>query len=149
MPPLSYTRGPDVPLLDVTISQALSIAASRFPDREALVVCHQSARRTWAELDAEVTRVARGLAGLGLQPGDRAGIWASNCVEWILLQYGAARAGVVLVNVNPAYRSHELRYVLRKSRIRALFLARAATRAPTIGRFLRNRAMASRSRWST
>jgi fatty-acyl-CoA synthase len=100
----------------------LAAAAARFPDREALVVCHQSARLTWSALDREATRTARGLAGLGLRPGDRAGIWASNCLEWVLLQYAAARAGMVLVNVNPAYRSHELRYVLDKSRIRALFL---------------------------
>ena len=86
-------------------------------------------RLTWSELDREATRVARGLAGLGLAPGDRAGIWASNCIEWILMQYAAARAGVVLVNVNPAYRSHELRYVLQKSRIRALFLREHDARA--------------------
>ena len=129
MVPLSYTRGPDVPLLDVTISQALASAAARFPDREALIVCHQSARFTWAELDREATRTARGLAGLGLRPGDRAGIWASNCVEWVLLQYAAARTGVVLVNVNPAYRARELRYVLHKSRIRALFLREHDARA--------------------
>ena len=73
--------------------------------------------------------MARGLSGLGLAPGDRAGIWASNCLEWVLMQYGAARAGVVLVNVNPAYRSHELRYVLQKSRIRALFLREHDSRA--------------------
>ncbi|HMC59356.1 MAG TPA: AMP-binding protein, partial [Candidatus Solibacter sp.] len=129
MVPLSYTRGPDVPLLDVTISQALASAAARFPDREALIVCHQSARFTWAELDREATRTARGLAGLGLRPGDRAGIWASNWVEWVLLQYAAARTGVVLVNVNPAYRARELRYVLHKSRIRALFLREHDARA--------------------
>jgi fatty-acyl-CoA synthase len=79
-------------------------------------------RLTWGALAAEVERTARGLAGLGLQPGDRAGVWASNCVEWILLHLACARAGIVLVNVNPAYRSHELRYVLAKSRIRAIFL---------------------------
>jgi fatty-acyl-CoA synthase len=118
-----------VPLLELTISQALAATASRFPDRDALVVRHQSVRLTWAELDREATRVANGLAGLGLQAGDRAGIWASNCVEWVLLQYGAARASVVLVNVNPAYRSHELSYVLRKSRIRALFLRESDARA--------------------
>jgi fatty-acyl-CoA synthase len=118
----SYTCGAGAPLLEKTISQALRDAAAKFPDREALIVRHQDARLTWCELDAEVTRTARGLAGLGLRPGDRAGIWASNCLEWVLLQYATARAGVVLVNVNPAYRSHELRYVLRKSRIRALFL---------------------------
>ena len=98
---LSYLRGADVPLLDLTLSQALAETARKFPDREALVVCQEGVRLTWSELDREVTRVARGLAGLGLRPGDRAGIWASNCVEWVLLQYAAARAGVVLVNVNP------------------------------------------------
>jgi fatty-acyl-CoA synthase len=118
-----------VPLLEKTISQAVSDVAARFPDREALVVCHQNIRLTWRELDREVTRTARGLAGLGLRPGDRAGIWASNCVEWILLQHAASRAGVVLVNVNPAYRSHELRYVLKKSHIRALFLREKDSRA--------------------
>ena len=102
--------------------EALAHTAARFGAREALIVSHQGVRLTWGELDREVTRTARGLAGLGLAPGDRAGIWASNCVEWVLLQYAAARAGVVLVNVNPAYRSHELRYVLRKSNMRALFL---------------------------
>jgi len=126
---MSYLCGPAVPLLDLTISQALASAAGRFPDRDALIVRHQSVRLTWRDLDREATRTARGLAGLGLRPGDRAGIWASNCVEWVLLQYGAARAGVVLVNVNPAYRSHELRYVLHKSCIRALFLPVHDTRA--------------------
>src|SRR4051794_3455251 len=126
---LSYTRGADVPLLEMTLSEALSRAAARFPDRDALVVCHQNVRLSWRELDAEVTRVARGLAGLGLEPGDRVGIWASNCVEWVLMQYATARAGLVLVNVNPAYRSHELRYVLQKSRIRALVLRAHDTRA--------------------
>ncbi len=126
---LSYLRGADVPLLNLTLSQALSETARKFPDREALVVCHEGVRLTWSELDREVTRVARALAGLGLGPGDRAGIWASNCREWVLLQYAAPRAGVILVNVNPAYRSHELRHVLAKSRIRALFLREKDSRA--------------------
>ncbi len=126
---LSYACGAVVPLLEKTISQALHDAAAKFPDRDALVVLHQNIRLKWRELDAEATRVARGLAGLGLRPGDRAGIWASNCAEWVLLQHAAARSGVVLVNVNPAYRSYELRYVLRKSRIRALFLHEKDARA--------------------
>lgn len=121
--------GAAVPLLEKTISQAVADTAARFPERDALVVCHQNVRLTWRELDREVTRTARGLAGLGLRPGDRAGIWASNCVEWILMQHAASRAGVVLVNVNPAYRSHELRYVLKKSHIRALFLREKDARA--------------------
>ena len=125
----SYGRGAAEPLIEKTIFQALSETAERFPDREALVVCHQNVRLTWKELRDRAERTARGLAGLGLVPGDRAGIWSSNCVEWILLQHAASRAGVVLVNVNPAYRSHELRYVLAKSNIRALFLPKRDTRA--------------------
>src|SRR5689334_16183127 len=126
---LSYIRGADAPLLEKTIFQALAETAARFPDREALVVSHQRQRLTWSELLAAAERTARGLTGLGLQPGDRAGIWATNCVEWVLLQHAAARAGVVLVNVNPAYRSHELAYVLAKSGIRALFLRASDGRA--------------------
>jgi fatty-acyl-CoA synthase len=125
----SYLRGASVPLLNLTLSQALAETARKFPDGEALVVCHEGVRFTWSELDREVTRVARGLAGLGLRPGHRAGIWASNCFEWVLLQYAGPRAGVILVNVNPAYRSHELRYVLAKSHIRALFLREKDSRA--------------------
>ena len=125
----SYIRGAELPLIEKTLSQALADTAGKFPEREALIVSQQNVRYTWAELDREATRVARGLAGLGLGPDDRAGIWASNCVEWVLLQYAAARAGVVLVNVNPAYRSHELRYVLHKSRMRALFLRGRDARA--------------------
>jgi fatty-acyl-CoA synthase len=119
---LSYSRGADAPLIEKTISQVLAGNAQRWPDRDALIARHQNVRLTWSELDREATRTARGLAGLGLRPGDRAGIWAANYAEWVLLLYGAALAGVTLVSVNPAYRSHELRYVLRHSKIRALFL---------------------------
>ncbi|HZS51930.1 MAG TPA: AMP-binding protein [Bryobacterales bacterium] len=126
---LSYTRGPEIPLLDKTIDQAFRDSAARFPDREALVVPHQRARLVYRELEAQVERTARGLAGLGLRPGDRAGVWATNCVEWVLLQLACARAGLVLVNVNPAYRSRELGYVLRKSGMRALFLHEKDPRA--------------------
>jgi fatty-acyl-CoA synthase len=113
----------------MTLSGALRGAAERLPERDALIVCHQNVQYTWRELDGEVTRVARGLAGLGLQSGDRIGIWASNCVEWVLMQYATARMGVILVNVNPAYRSHELRHVLKRSRIRALVLRAQDSRA--------------------
>jgi fatty-acyl-CoA synthase len=118
-----------VPLLQHTISEQLSLTARKFPDRQALVVSHQHVHLTWSELDREVTRTARGLAGLGLRPGDRLGVWASNCVEWVLLLYASARAGVIQVNVNPAYRSHDLRYVMRKSNILALFLREKDARA--------------------
>ena len=129
MESLSYARGADAPLLEKTISQALRDRAKEHPDHDALIVRHQKARFTWGELDRQVTQVARGLAGLGLRPRDRVGIWASNCMEWVLVQHAAARAGVALVNVNPAYRSHELRYVLKKSRIRVLFLHERDARA--------------------
>jgi fatty-acyl-CoA synthase len=129
MPEASYSQGPAAPLVDLTLSEALSRTASRFPDREALVSRHQNLRYTWRELDAEVSRVARGLAGLGLRPQDRVGIWSANCAEWFLLQYACARAGFVLVNVNPAYRSHDLRFVLRKSGMRALFLQESDARS--------------------
>lgn len=126
---LSYARGPQAPLLEVTIDEALKRTVERYAQREALIVRRQNVRLTWSQLDREVEKTARGLAGLGLNPGDRIGVWSANCLEWILLQYGAARAGLVLVNVNPAYRSHELRYVLQKSRIRAIFLHEKDARA--------------------
>ena len=122
MPLPSYAKGPDVPLWDLTLGEILAQTAARFPDREALIVRHQNVRLTWREFDEAVTRVARGLAGLDLQPQDRVGIWSTNCVEWILLQYACARAGFVLVNVNPAYRSHDLAFVLGRSRMKAIFL---------------------------
>ena len=129
MPELSYAQGPQAPLWELTLAEALAQTAARYPDHEALVVVHQNLRLTWREFDAEVTRVARGLAGLGLKPADRVGIWSTNCAEWILLQYACARAGFVLVNVNPAYRSHELAYILRRSGMRALFLRDRDARA--------------------
>src|ERR687893_766599 len=83
--------------------------AARFPDREALVVPFQGVRLTYAELDAEVDRLARALMARGLEVGDRLGIWSPNNAEWVLVQYATARAGIILVNLNPAYRTHEVR----------------------------------------
>jgi len=119
---LSYVRGPAAALLDQTIHEALLETAGRFPDHDALIALHQNIRLSYRALVLEVERVARGLAGLGLRAPDRVGIWSTNCAEWVLLQLACARAGLVLVNVNPAYRSHELSFVLRKSRMKALFL---------------------------
>ncbi len=126
---LSYAKGPDRPLSPLTIGETLEAAAARYPDQLALVVRHQNVRLTWAELLKRTDQVARGLIGLGLMPQDRIGIWSTNCLEWILLQHAAARAGIVLINVNPAYRSHELAFVLRKSRMRAIFLQEKDARA--------------------
>ncbi|RYY43541.1 MAG: AMP-binding protein [Actinomycetales bacterium] len=90
------------------------------PDAEALVECATGRRWTYRELAADVEVVARGLASLGIEKGDRVGIWAPNCAEWTLVQYATARLGVVLVNVNPAYRAHELGYVVGQSGMRAI-----------------------------
>jgi len=119
---LSYSRGPAGILVRKTVGEAFLETAASAPDRVAVVDCYQSVRLTWAEYAKEALRTAAGLRGLGLEPGDRVGVWATNCVEWMLLQFGCALAGVVLVNVNPAYRSHELSYVLKKSGMKALFL---------------------------
>src|SRR5690348_17758213 len=96
--------------------------AARLPNHEALVVRHQNARLTYRQLQQRVEGVARGLTGIGLKAGDRIGVWASGCVEWVLLFLACARTGIVQVNVNPAYRSRDLGFVLRKSKIKALFL---------------------------
>lgn len=126
---LSYSRGPDAPLLEQTIHDTFARTAARFPDTLAIVVRHQNVRLTFRQLAEAVERVARGLAGLGLEAGDRVGIWSTSCLEWILLQLACARTGTVLVNVNPAYRAWELRYVLHKSRVRALFFWERDARA--------------------
>jgi fatty-acyl-CoA synthase len=119
---LSYARGPQRPLLEETIYTAFAKTVARHPDRDALIVPFQDLRLSFCALAAEVERVAGALIGLGLAPGDRFGVWATNCAEWLYLQIAAARAGLVLVNVNPAYRSVELAYVLRRSGMRAIFL---------------------------
>jgi fatty-acyl-CoA synthase len=118
----SYARGPLFPLTDHSAYHAFSQTVSHFAHHDALIVSHQKLRLSWHELADQVEKTARGLIGLGLRPGDRVGVWATNCAEWIYLQLGCARAGLVLVNVNPAYRALELAYVLKKSGIKALFL---------------------------
>jgi len=119
---LSYSRGDDVPLLNLTIGELLKRTASSFPDRLAVASRHQSRRMNWAELSQAADKVARGLWSLGIRRGDRVGLWSTNCIEWVMMHVGCARAGVSLVNVNPAYRSHELQYTLTRSRMKALFL---------------------------
>jgi fatty-acyl-CoA synthase len=119
---LSYTRGPDRPLLALTIGDLLDRTASRYPDRLAVASLHQDKRLTWSQLSLAADRVARGLWALGLRQGDRVGLWSTNCIEWVMMHMGCARAGVALVNVNPAYRSHELQFTLQRSQMKALFL---------------------------
>jgi len=121
----SYVSGPSSrPLLGDTIGEALRRAVERFGDREALVSVHQGLRYTYRQLWEETSAVARGLLVRGVKRGDRVGIWSPNRAEWAILQFAAARLGVVLVNVNPAYRTHELEYALQQSGISTLVLAR-------------------------
>ncbi len=123
----SYASGPsDTPLLGETIDANLCRAASRWPDREAVVDCARGVRLTYRDLDQEVDRVARGLLARGVARGDRVGIWAPNCVEWFLVQYATARIGAILVTINPAYRTHEVQFVLRQSAIKTLISAVSA-----------------------
>ncbi|WP_067168894.1 AMP-binding protein [Microtetraspora niveoalba] len=121
---LSYSSGTsDVPLLGETIGENLERTVARFGDREALVDVATGRRWTYAEFDAAVNEVALGLMARGVAKGDRVGIWAPNCAEWVLVQYATAKIGAILVNVNPAYRSHELAYVVRQSGMRLLVSA--------------------------
>jgi fatty-acyl-CoA synthase len=120
----SYTCGSgEQPLLYQTLGEAFDEAVARWGEREALVVRHQGVRWSYAELSERVDRVAAGLLELGLEPGDRIGIWSPNNAEWVLTQLGTAKAGLILVNINPAYRVAELEYALVKVGCRALVTA--------------------------
>jgi fatty-acyl-CoA synthase len=120
----SYASGVSTePLLGDTIAVNLRRTAARWPERDALVEAATGRRWTYAELVADVDAVARGLVTLGVGKGDRVGIWAPNVAEWVLVQYATARIGAVLVNINPAYRTHELAYVLRQAGVRTLVSA--------------------------
>jgi fatty-acyl-CoA synthase len=122
----SYAHGTSTtPLLGETIGENLRRTVARFPDREALVVRSQGFRATYRELWDHAGQVARGLLALGVSKGDRVGIWSPNRWEWVALQYGSARVGAILVNINPAYKTAELEYVLRQSGVSVLVLSRA------------------------
>jgi fatty-acyl-CoA synthase len=121
---VAYAHGvSDVPLLGETIGENFDATVAAHGDRLALVECATGRRYSYRELRAEVDRVARGLIAAGIERGDRVGIWAPNCVEWVLGQFATAKLGAILVNVNPAYRTHELRYVLNHSQVRMLIAA--------------------------
>lgn len=113
----------DLPWVDgLTIGQVLRETARRHPQNEAFVFCQLGLRRTWKQVDEEVDQIARSLLAIGLNPGDHFGIWATNVPQWVLLQLATARIGVVLVNVNPAYRANELAYALQQSDVRGIAL---------------------------
>jgi fatty-acyl-CoA synthase len=123
---LSYSHGTAAtPLLGETIGDNLRRIAAAHGASEALVDVPSGRRWTYAELDAATDAVALGLAEAGIGKGDRVGIWAPNCAEWVLTQYATAKIGVILVNINPAYRSHEVSYALRQSGVRMLVSAQS------------------------
>ena len=124
----SYTAGDaSVPLLNRTIGDDFETVVQRFPEREALVEAglpgHSPRRWTYRELNDDVDLLARALLAVGIGVGERVGIWSANCAEWTVLQYATAKIGAILVNVNPAYRTHELEFVARQNGMRMLVLA--------------------------
>ena len=120
----SYAHGASIkPLLGETLGVNFDLAAEKWGDNDALIVRHQGIRWTYNDLKKEVDAFAAGLLGLGLEPGDRIGIWSPNNSEWVVTQYATAKAGLILVNINPAYRVAELEYALNKVTCKALILA--------------------------
>ena len=117
------TGAVSTPLIDQTISHNLAATIAAHAEREALVVRHQGIRWTYRELGERVDELARALVARGFAKGDRIGIWAPNCAEWVLVQFATARIGVILVNINPAYRTHEVQYALHQSGCKGLFAA--------------------------
>ena len=117
----SYARGAtDVPLIEQTLGDFFDAIVARQPDHEALVSSHQGSRYSYRQLQLETNRLASALLGLGLAPGERVGIWSHNNAEWLLMQLATAQAGLILVNINPAYRTAEVEYALNKVACRAL-----------------------------
>src|ERR1700728_5466407 len=120
----SYVHGASsVPLIGETIGVHFDKAAERWSERDARAVRHQNIRLSYGELKNRVDAFAAGLLALGLSPGDRVGIWSPNNAEWAITQFATAKAGLILVNINPAYRLSELEYALNKVGCRALILA--------------------------
>ncbi len=121
---LSHLKGDTgFPLRKITIAQALDQAARRWGDQDALVVCHQNIRWSWSKLLVQAETLAKAFIELGLVPGDRIGIWSPNNCQWVTTQFATAKAGLILVNINPAYRLSELEFALNKVKCRALVTA--------------------------
>lgn len=118
-----FHRACSTPLLNDTLGGALDKAAECWPEREAVVVRDQGVRLNFSDLRSEVDQLAAGLIALGLNPGDRVGLWSPNRIEWVLTQYATAKAGLILVNINPGYRAAELEYALNKVECRALVMS--------------------------
>src|SRR6266566_7921281 len=122
----SYASGTsDIPLLGMTIGDQFDQTVERYPDKLAYVARHQHIRWTYREFQAQAHRCAKGLMQRGLRKGQRAGIWSPNRIEWVVTQFAAAKIGVILVSINPAYRLHELEYALTQSGCTALLIGPA------------------------
>jgi len=132
----SYSCGTSSsPLLGVTIGNMIDSVSAKYPDSEAIVSVHQNIRFTYREFINEVNRVARALMGLGVQKGDRVGVWAMNYAEWATLQFATAKMGAIMVNINPAYRTYELEYVLKQSEISTLVVQGRFKTSDYVGMF--------------
>jgi fatty-acyl-CoA synthase len=134
MSPTAEVRGEtSIPLIEDTIGVVFDRAVARWPNVEALVSVEQGIRWTYKEFGERVERLAASLLALGLEPGDRVGIWAPNCAEWVLTQFATAKVGLIQVNINPAYRLHELEYTLNKVGVKALITADSFKTSDYIG----------------
>jgi len=132
----SYTCGTsEFPLLGMTIGGMLENIAAKYPDNDAIVSVHQDIRWTYREFLARVNEIARGLMGLGVEKGDRVGIWAMNYAEWVAIQFATAKIGAIMVNINPAYRTYELEYVLKQAEIQTLILQGRFKTSDYVGMF--------------
>jgi len=123
------------PLLGFTIGDMFNSIATRFPDTDAVVSVHQGIRWTYGDLLAQVNSIARGLMALGVEKGDRVGIWAMNYAEWIVVQFATAKIGAIMVNINPAYRTYELEYVLKQAEIQTLIIQGRFKTSDYVGMF--------------
>ncbi|MCK5666452.1 MAG: AMP-binding protein, partial [Thiotrichaceae bacterium] len=117
-----YHRGGNTPLLGQTIAEHFASIVAQFPDRDAVISVPQQQQLTYLQLSEQVDIVARGLLGFGFCKGDRIGIWSTNNLPWILMQMATARIGVILVNINPAYRVQEVEYALKQSQVQCLVM---------------------------
>jgi len=132
----SYICGTSgVPLLGMTISEMVDSIAAKYPDTEAIVSMHQNIRWTYREFAEQVNLVARALMGLGVEKGDRVGIWAMNHAEWVVVQFATSKIGAIMVNINPAYRTYELEYVLKQAEISTLIVQGRFKTSDYVGMF--------------
>jgi len=132
----SYASGTSTfPLLGVSIGEMLDNISAKYPDTEAIVSVHQNIRWTYREFSEKVNQVARGLMGMGVEKGDRVGIWAMNYAEWVVVQFATAKIGAIMVNINPAYRTYELEYALKQSEIQTFIIQGRFKTSDYVGMF--------------